>query len=71
MFYTEISIKGKLDSDWSDWFEGMQLRVEPTGETILSGHLPDRSAVYGVLSRLSSLGITLVHVICREEATTC
>ncbi len=68
MFQTEIHVKGKLDPHWSDWFEDMQLQVCPSsGTTTLSGNLPDKSAVYGVISRLGSLGITLISVTCQEE----
>lgn len=67
MFLTVIHIKGKLDPNWSDWFEGMNVE-ESSGNTILSGDLPDKSAVYGVISRLGSLGITLISVTCAEEA---
>ncbi len=67
MFHTEIHIKGKLDPNWSDWFEDMKVLEEPSSDTTLCGDLPDKSAVYGVISRLSSLGITLIAVRCQEE----
>jgi hypothetical protein len=68
MFHTEIHIKGKLGSNWSGWFEEMHVQASSTGNTILVGNLPDKSAVYGIISRLSSLGITLLSVTCQEEA---
>ena len=37
-------------------------------ETILRGKLPDMAAVYGVISRLGSLVIPLVSVLCVEES---
>ena len=70
MFHTEIHIKGKLDAHWSDWFEGLQIRSDSAGDSNLFGDLPDRSAVYGVVSRLGILGITLISVTCREETKT-
>ncbi len=70
MFTTEIRIKGKLDPTWSDWFGALQVQDSPSGDTVLRGNLPDRSAVYGVISRLSSLGITLISVSCQEERET-
>ena len=70
MFVTEVHIKEKLNPNWADWFEGMQVQVGPDGNTVLCGSLPDRAAVYGVLSRLGSLGITLVSVTCRDEKDT-
>jgi hypothetical protein len=39
-------------------------------ETILSGELPDMAAVYGVISRLGSLVIPLISVICIEGSDT-
>ena len=70
MFYTVIHIKGKLDPNWSDWFEAMQMQVSHSGDTILCGNLPDKSAVYGIISRLGSLGLTLISVTCREVNIT-
>ncbi len=67
MYHTEIHIKGKLNSSWSEWFEDLQILPAGSGETILCGDLPDRSAVYGVLSRLGSLDIPLVSVLCEEK----
>ena len=69
MVHTEIHIKGKFNSSWLDWFEEMQITVNPSGDAILSGNLPDKSAVYGALSHLSSLGITLISVTCQEETS--
>jgi hypothetical protein len=68
MVQTEIHIKGKIDPNWSDWFENMKLLEKPSGDTMLCGNLPDKSAVYGVISKLSNLGIALISVTC-EEAT--
>jgi len=68
MYYTEIHVKGHINSKWSDWFGEMQAREDPSGETILSGNLPDMAAVYGVISRLGSLVIPLASVKCTEES---
>jgi hypothetical protein len=70
MFHTEIVIKGKLDPSWSDWFDAIRIQVDDIGNTLLCGNMPDKSAVYGVISRLSSLGVTLISVTCREEWET-
>ncbi len=67
MFQTTIHIKGNLGLNWSDWFEEMQIQVGSSGDTILTGNLPDKCAVYGMISRLSSLGITLISVTCDEK----
>jgi hypothetical protein len=70
MFITQIQVKGKINPNWSDWFEEMQIRESFSGDTILCGNLPDQAAVYGVLSRLSSLGIPLISVTCQEKCDT-
>ncbi len=64
MYQTEIHIRGRLNPSWEDWFEGLTLQEGPQNETILRGELPDMAAVYGVISRLSSLVITLISVDC-------
>jgi hypothetical protein len=62
MLYAEIKIAGKLDPQWSDWFEGLEIKTQGSNGTILCGFLPDQSAVFGMLSRLASLGMTLESV---------
>jgi hypothetical protein len=71
MFRTRICIKGKINLEWAEWFDGLQIQPGPSSDTILSGDLPDRSAVYGVISRFSSLGMTLISVTCEELPADC
>jgi hypothetical protein len=66
MFHLEILIKGKIGPQWSDWFEEMQVQPNADGNTLLTGKLQDKAAVYGVLSRLSSLGFMLISAACQE-----
>lgn len=68
MYHTEIHVKGNINPKWSDWFGEMQLQENTSGETILSGKLPDMAAVYGVISRLGSLVIPLISVRCTEDS---
>ncbi|MBN1428933.1 MAG: hypothetical protein JXB07_11155 [Anaerolineae bacterium] len=59
----EIRVKGRLEGEiWSEWFEGMTVMVEESGETILQGPLTDQSALYGLLSRLRDLAVPLLSV---------
>jgi hypothetical protein len=60
--YYEIRIKGHLDESWADWFDGLTIRHEASGETLLIGSLPDQSALHGVLNRLRDLGVQLISV---------
>lgn len=63
----EIHIKGQINKQWSDWFGGLSIRHAGPDESILSGCLPDQSALYGVLSRLRDLGLELVSVSSQKE----
>ena len=67
MIQTKIIIKGKLDPSWADWFGEIEIQFDHVGNTILTGKLSDKSAVYGLVSRLSNLGITLISLDCQEE----
>jgi hypothetical protein len=67
MYQTEIHVRGKIDSNWSDWFGELQIEETLGDETILIGQLPDMAAVYGVISRLGSLVLPLVSVTCTRE----
>jgi hypothetical protein len=60
-FY-EIRIEGHLDPEWADWFDGMSITLEEDGTTLLSGPVPDQSALYGLLRKVRDLGSTLVGV---------
>jgi hypothetical protein len=68
MYRTEIHVRGKINPNWSDWFGVLQMQENTCDETILLGKLPDMAAVYGVISRLGSLVIPLVSVVCVEES---
>jgi len=58
----EIRVKGRIDQDWSDWFEGLTITHTDEDETILSGTVVDQAALYGLLARLRDLGLPLLSV---------
>jgi hypothetical protein len=58
----EIRIEGHLGASWAPWFEGMEIRHEKDGETVLVGVLADQAALHGVLMRIRDLGLPLVAV---------
>lgn len=45
----QTKIKGHLDSQWSDWFEGMTITLEENGETLLTGFVADHAGLLGLL----------------------
>lgn len=60
---TEIRIKGHLDDKWADWFDGLTLRREANGDTLLTGPVVDQAALHGLLRKVRDLGMPLVSVI--------
>lgn len=57
-----IRIKGHLGNHWSDWFDGLTITNEPTGEAVLLGPIPDQATLYAILTRVQDLGLTLISV---------
>jgi hypothetical protein len=58
----EIKVKGHFDSSWADWFDGLTIENQDDGVALITGSLPDQAALQGLLSRISSLGLTLISV---------
>lgn len=58
----QIRLKGHLGQQRMDWFEGLTISLEEDGNTLLSGFVPDQSALHGILRRIRDLGITLLSV---------
>ncbi len=63
----EIRVEGHLPSGWWDWFGELSLRSEPSGESVLSGSLPDQAALHGVLAKVRDLNLKLVSVTRLED----
>ena len=59
--YYRIRLKEHIDHSWSDWFEGMAIRVDGD-QTILSGRVEDQAALHGLLIRVRDLNLTLLSV---------
>ena len=62
MLKIEIQVKGHIDQRWAEWFGSISLSHSASGETLLSGLVPDQAALYGIISRLRDLGIELIMV---------
>ena len=67
----EIRVAGHLSANWAVRFEGMSLRHEPEGETVLSGLL-DQAALQGVFVKIRDLGLKInsVNRVDQNEDTT-
>ena len=58
----EIRLKGQLDRQWTDWFGGLAIALEPNGDTLLSGPIVDQAALHGVLRKVRDLGMPLLSI---------
>ena len=58
----QIRIKGHLGREWSNWFDGMAIKLEENGDTLLTGPIIDQAALQGFLKRIRDLGMMLVSV---------
>lgn len=57
----EVRVEGLLGSDWSTWFDGLDVTTEG-GQSVLFGELADEAALHGVLERVRDLGLQLISV---------
>jgi len=58
----QIEIQGRLETDWSDWLDGMEITYTDKGDTLITGRLPDQAALHGLLAKIRDLGVTLLAV---------
>jgi hypothetical protein len=58
----QIRIKGHLDLQWTDWFEGLTIMLEENGDTLLTGPVVDQAALHGLLKQVRDLGMPLLSV---------
>jgi len=60
--FCQVRIEGHVDLDWSASFAEVTVQHTDDGQTVLSGALPDQTALHGVLMRIRDLGLSLVEV---------
>ncbi len=58
----EIRIKGHLGRQWTDWFDGLAITLDDSGDTLLTGQIVDQAALHGLLRKVRDLGMPLVSV---------
>jgi hypothetical protein len=66
----QIRIKGHMNSQWTDWFEGLTITLEEDGDTLLTGPVVDQAALHGLLKKVRDLGMPLVSVSPIEPGRT-
>lgn len=65
-FIYQIRLKGHLSDQWTVWFEGLAIKLEEGGDTLLTGQVPDQAALFGLLRKVRDLGMQLVSISCLE-----
>jgi hypothetical protein len=68
MQQVEIRVKGRIDERWSAWLDGLTIRHTALDETVLTGAILDQAELYGLISKLRDLGLSLSLVRCVELA---
>ena len=63
--YYEFRVLGQLSLQSAPWFEGMDITPDESADpaqTIILGYMMDQAALYGSISRIRDLGLTLISV---------
>jgi len=58
----QIKIEGHLGHQWTDWFDGLTIALQDSGDTLLTGPLVDQAALHGLLKKVRDLGMPLLSV---------
>ena len=68
----EIRVSGHLDEDWTDWFDGLEIRREADCSTRLSGQFVDQASLFSLLRKVRDTGMKLLSVwlIVSTQSTT-
>lgn len=58
----EIKLKGHLGRQRMDWFEGLTIKLDGNGNTLLTGTVIDQAALHGILKKVRDLGMPLLSL---------
>jgi uncharacterized protein (TIGR02246 family) len=68
----QFHVEGHLDATWSVWLGDVPIQHQHDGTTLFTQAVPDQSALYGVLFKLSNTGVSLIalqRIPLQEEPT--
>jgi hypothetical protein len=57
-----IQVKGHLPDGWFEMLERIEVMCELDGNTTLSGPIRDQAELYGIITKLQNLGLTLISI---------
>ena len=63
-----IVVRSELSERYAAAFEGMEMEAD-AGLTVFTGNIVDQPHLYGILDRLSGMGLELLDVQCLSEET--
>lgn len=61
----ELRVRGRLGDESAPWFEDVTLTIDESSsppQTVIRGAIRDQAALYGLISRIRDLGLTLLSV---------
>lgn len=58
----QIRVREQLTKRLSGWFDGFSIHNEANGETTLTGQIDDQASLFGILSKIQALNLTLLAV---------
>lgn len=64
-YYYKITVLGNIDPDWSDWLGGLEIRTlrrQGLSQTVLTGIIPDQTALRGILIKIWDLNLEVAAV---------
>jgi hypothetical protein len=59
-YVIKVRVQGELDVTWSAMFSVIHVEPQPDGTTLLTGSLPDQSAVHGLLGAIRDFGLSIL-----------
>ncbi len=66
----QIKIRQTLDATWDEWFAPLEIQPQADGTTLLSGDLPDQTALHSILNKIRNLNLELLLVTSTDSLAT-
>lgn len=57
-----IRVSSRLDARWSAWFDGLVLRPQADGTTVIEAEAIDQAALHGLLRQIRDAGLGLISI---------
>lgn len=58
----EIVVNSHISIKRASYFEGINIKLLPEGNTLLYGELADQAELYSILRKIRDIGLTLISV---------